>query len=31
MHQYVERLHGVALDEELFGDRIVRFLYSRAR
>lgn len=31
MHQYVERLHGVALDEELFGDRIVRFLYSQAR
>ncbi|MEW6595434.1 MAG: phosphatidylserine decarboxylase [Thermodesulfobacteriota bacterium] len=31
MHQYVERLHGTVLDEELFGDRIVRFLYSRTR
>ena len=31
MHQYVERLHGLVLDEELFGDRIVRFLYSQAR
>ncbi len=31
MHQYVERRHGVVLDEELFGDRIVRFLYSQAR
>lgn len=31
MHQYVERLHGMVLNEELFGDRIVRFLYSRTR
>lgn len=31
MHQYVERLSGTVMDEELFGDRIVRFLYSRAR
>ncbi|HIJ89886.1 MAG: phosphatidylserine decarboxylase [Desulfobulbaceae bacterium] len=31
MHQYVERLNGTVMTEELFGDRIVRFLYSRAR
>ncbi len=31
MHQYVERLSGTVITEELFGDRIVRFLYSRAR
>ena len=31
MHQYVERLSGRVMTEELFGDRIVRFLYSRAR
>jgi phosphatidylserine decarboxylase len=31
MHQYVERLHGTVMTEKLFGDRIVRFLYSRAR
>lgn len=31
MHQYLERVGGTVLDEELFGDRIVRFLYSRAR
>lgn len=31
MHQYVERLNGTVMNEELFGDRIVRFLYSRAR
>lgn len=30
-HQYVERDTGAVLDEELFGDRIVRFLYSPAR
>ena len=31
MHQYVERLNGTVLNEELFGDRIVRFLYSKTR
>lgn len=31
MHQYVERMNGTIMDEELFGDRIVHFLYSRAR
>jgi len=31
MHQYVERLSGTVMTEELFGDRIVRFLYSQAR
>lgn len=30
-HQYVERETGGARDERLFGDRIVRFLYSPAR
>jgi phosphatidylserine decarboxylase len=31
MHQYIERMHGTVMTEELFGDRIVRFLYSHAR
>jgi len=31
MHQYIERIHGTVMTEELFGDRIVRFLYSHAR
>ena len=31
MHQYIERLSNTVMTEELFGDRIVRFLYSRAR
>ncbi len=31
MHQYVERESGAVIDEELFADRIVNFLYSRAR
>ena len=30
-HQYVERSAGRVLDEALFGDRVVRFLYSRTR
>jgi phosphatidylserine decarboxylase len=30
-HQYVERGAGRVLDEALFGDRVVRFLYSRTR
>lgn len=30
-HQYVERDTGAVLDERLFGDRIVRFLYAPAR
>lgn len=31
MHQYVERTSNMVITEELFGDRIVNFLYSRAR
>lgn len=31
MHQYLSRNAGRVIDEELFGDRIVRFLYSRVR
>lgn len=31
MHQYIDRRSGTVLDEKLFGDRVVRFLYSRAR
>ena len=31
MHQYIERLSNTVMTEELFGDRIVRFLYSRTR
>lgn len=30
-HQYVRRESGDVLTEELFGDRVVRFLYSRTR
>lgn len=30
-HQYVRRHDGAVLDEALFADRIVRFLYSRVR
>lgn len=30
-HQYVRRADGAVLDEELFGDQIVRFLYSQVR
>ncbi len=30
-HQYVRRTDGAVLDEELFGDRVVRFLYSQVR
>ncbi|HEX4953694.1 MAG TPA: phosphatidylserine decarboxylase [Thermoanaerobaculia bacterium] len=30
-HQYVDRATGGVLTESLFGDRIVRFLYGRAR
>ena len=30
-HQYVDRATGGVVDERLFGDRVVRFLYSRAR
>lgn len=30
-HQFVCRDSGAVLDEELFGDRVVRFLYSSAR
>ncbi len=30
-HQYVDRATGGIVDERLFGDRLVRFLYSRAR
>ncbi len=30
-HQYVDRGSGAVVTEELFGDRIVRFLYSGAR
>jgi phosphatidylserine decarboxylase len=30
-HQYVERETGGVVTEHLFGDRVVRFLYSRAR
>ncbi len=30
-HQYIERSTQAVLDEKLFGDRIIRFLYSRAR
>jgi phosphatidylserine decarboxylase len=31
MHQYVERAGHAVITERLFGDRIVNFLYSRAR
>lgn len=31
LHQYVERTSREILDERLFGDRVVRFLYSRTR
>lgn len=31
LHQYVERHSGAVIDEELFADRIVNFLYSTAR
>jgi phosphatidylserine decarboxylase len=31
LHQYVRRIDGAVLDEELFADRIVRFLYSQVR
>lgn len=31
MHQYVERTSNMVMTEELFGDRIVTFLYSKAR
>jgi phosphatidylserine decarboxylase len=31
MHQYVERARHTVVTEQLFGDRIVNFLYSRAR
>ncbi|MGE3164844.1 MAG: phosphatidylserine decarboxylase [Planctomycetota bacterium] len=31
LHQYIARESGTVLTEELFGDRIVRFMYSRAR
>ena len=31
VHQYVQRNSSQVLDEKLFGDRIVRFLYSRTR
>lgn len=31
MHQYIERNSSQVLDEKLFGDRIVRFLYSKTR
>lgn len=30
-HQYARRQDGVVLDETLFADRVVRFLYSRVR
>ena len=30
-HQYVRRESGTVLTEDLFGDRVVSFLYSRAR
>lgn len=30
-HQYIERHTKTVLDEKLFGDRIIRFLYSRTR
>lgn len=31
VHQYVQRDNGELLDESLFGDRVVRFLYSATR
>src|SRR5262245_29933694 len=31
MHQYVTRETGQVITEQLFGDRVVRFLYSQAR
>lgn len=31
MHQYVDRISDTVITEQLFGDRIVRFLYSQAR
>jgi phosphatidylserine decarboxylase len=31
MHQYVERMSNMVISEELFGDAIVRFLYSHTR
>ncbi|MGV1098372.1 phosphatidylserine decarboxylase [Thiovibrio sp. JS02] len=31
MHQYVERASQAVMTEQLFGDRIVNFLYSRTR
>ncbi|MDZ7641476.1 MAG: hypothetical protein U5J62_05570 [Desulfurivibrio sp.] len=31
MHQYLQRDSRVVITEELFADRIVRFLYSRVR
>ncbi|MFZ5773871.1 MAG: phosphatidylserine decarboxylase [Thermodesulfobacteriota bacterium] len=31
MHQYVERASNLVMTEELFGDRIVNFLYSKTR
>ena len=31
MHQYIDRSTQTILDEKLFGDRIVRFLYANAR
>ena len=31
IHQYIDRTTQAVLDEKLFGDRIVRFLYSRVR
>lgn len=30
-HQYIERLSGAVMTEQLFADRIVNFLYSRVR
>jgi phosphatidylserine decarboxylase len=30
-HQYVDRASGAVVDETLFADRVVRFLYSRQR
>ena len=31
MHQYIDRASGGVVTERLFGDRVVRFLYSSAR
>ncbi|MFZ5760522.1 MAG: phosphatidylserine decarboxylase [Thermodesulfobacteriota bacterium] len=31
MHQYIERTNRQVITEELFGDRIITFLYSRGR